>query len=163
MGRWRPITVGNILLCIFSSVLAGDSQSILIHEIQCGFVSCEGIAENSFLFARILKDGNIATRETAIVLIDFARAFDSVSHVYLFAALERLGICKVYQMIFKYLYGVSTNRLQVGREYSDRIRFARGVMQGNPASTELFKAALDPLICRLQRSGHGILLRGASQ
>ncbi|GBN96431.1 hypothetical protein AVEN_63120-1 [Araneus ventricosus] len=62
-----------------------------IHEIQRGFVPCDGIAENCLLFARILKNGNTVTDETAIVLLEFARAFDSVGHVHMFAALERLG------------------------------------------------------------------------
>ncbi|KAF8784074.1 Retrovirus-related Pol polyprotein type-1 like protein [Argiope bruennichi] len=164
MSTWRPITVGNLLLRLFCSMLAKRlSCSMPICEIQRGFVPCDGIAENNFLFARLLKDGNTSTPETAIVLLDFARAFDSVGHVHLFAALERLGVCNAYQQVFKYLYGVSTTRLQVGGGFSQPIRFERGVMQGNPASTELFKAALDPLICRLQRSGYGIMLRGASQ
>ncbi|GBL75893.1 hypothetical protein AVEN_234235-1 [Araneus ventricosus] len=62
-----------------------------IHEIQLGFVPCDGIAENNFLFALILKDGNTVTSETAIVLLGSARAFDSVGYVLLFSALERLG------------------------------------------------------------------------
>ncbi|GIY54754.1 retrovirus-related Pol polyprotein from type-1 retrotransposable element R2 [Caerostris darwini] len=36
-----------------------------------------------------------------------------------------------------------------------------GDVQGNPASTELFKAAIDPLICNLQESGDGVTLRRA--
>ncbi|GBN41578.1 hypothetical protein AVEN_113659-1 [Araneus ventricosus] len=87
------------------------SYSMPIHEIQRGFVPCDGIAENFLLFARILKDGNTVTDETAIVLLDFVRAFDSVGHVHLFAALERLGVCDAYQWIFRFLYGASTTRL----------------------------------------------------
>ncbi|GBM57462.1 hypothetical protein AVEN_229073-1 [Araneus ventricosus] len=72
MGTWRSITISNLL-----RILECDSQethkSMPIHEIQRGFVSCDGIADNNFLFVRILKDGNTTTRETAIVLLDFAR------------------------------------------------------------------------------------------
>ncbi|GBM91772.1 hypothetical protein AVEN_137528-1 [Araneus ventricosus] len=71
MGTWRPITVGNLLLRILCSVIAIRlSSSMPIHEIQFGFVPCDGIAEKSLLFARILKDGNTVTDETAIVLLD---------------------------------------------------------------------------------------------
>ncbi|GBM02284.1 hypothetical protein AVEN_58018-1 [Araneus ventricosus] len=92
-----------------------------IHEIERGFVPWDGIAENNFLLARILKDGrvseaqepklailrqtypkdgNTVTSETAIVLPDFAGTFDSVGHVHLFATLERLGVCDAYQRVF---------------------------------------------------------------
>ncbi|GBL97893.1 hypothetical protein AVEN_86779-1 [Araneus ventricosus] len=115
MGTWRPITVGNLFLRILCSVIARRlSSSMPIHEIQVGFVPCDGIAKNSLLFARILKDGNTVTDETAIVLLDCVRAFDSVGHVHLFAALERLGVCNAYQQVFRFLYGQSTTRLQAG-------------------------------------------------
>ncbi|GBN75164.1 hypothetical protein AVEN_272725-1 [Araneus ventricosus] len=50
MVTWRPITVGNLLLRIFCSIIARRlSSSMPIHEIQRGFVPCDGIAENCLL------------------------------------------------------------------------------------------------------------------
>ncbi|GIY32631.1 hypothetical protein CDAR_287321 [Caerostris darwini] len=40
--------------------------------------------------------GRTLSDATAIVLLDFARAFDSVGHAHLFAALNRLGTCDAY-------------------------------------------------------------------
>ncbi|GIY43160.1 hypothetical protein CDAR_502351 [Caerostris darwini] len=162
MGTWRPITLGNLLLRLFTSILAKRIASEApFNEIQRGFVPCDGITENIFLFARCLKEGSSQSDATAIVLLDFARAFDSVGHTHIFTALDRLGTCDAYTEVFRYLYAKASTRLQIGGVHTEAIQFKRGVMQGNPASTELFKAAIDPLICSLQKSGDGITLRGA--
>ncbi|KAF8789731.1 PiggyBac transposable element-derived protein like [Argiope bruennichi] len=164
IAKWRPITVDNLLLRVFCSAIAKRlSCSIPINENQRGFAPCDGIRENNVLFARLFIDESVSTPGTAIVLLDFARIFDSVGHVYLFAALERLGVCKAYQRVVPFLCSTSTTRIQVESEFSQPIRFVRDVMQGNAASTELFKAVLGPLICKLQRSGLGVMLRGTFQ
>lgn len=49
MSTWRPITVGNVLLRVFCSVIAKRlSSGMPINEIQRGFMPCDGISENCF-------------------------------------------------------------------------------------------------------------------
>ncbi|GIY31482.1 retrovirus-related Pol polyprotein from type-1 retrotransposable element R2 [Caerostris darwini] len=74
MGTWRPITVGNLLLRLFTSILSRRIASEApFNEIQHGFVPCDSITENVFLFARCLKEGSTQSDVTTIVLLDFAR------------------------------------------------------------------------------------------
>ncbi|KAF8789554.1 Retrovirus-related Pol polyprotein type-1 like protein [Argiope bruennichi] len=119
MATWRPITVDNLLLRVFCSAIAkGLSCSMPINENQRGLAPCDGIGENNFLFACLFRDGNVSTPETAIVLLDFTRVFDSVGHVHLFAALDRLGLCKAYQIIFRFLYSTSITMVSPDRSCS---------------------------------------------
>ncbi|GIY27822.1 retrovirus-related Pol polyprotein from type-1 retrotransposable element R2 [Caerostris extrusa] len=142
---------------LFTSILARKIASEApFNEIQLRFVPCDGNTKNNSSPA---VSGSTQIDVTAIVLLDFTRTFVSVGHKHIFAALDRLGTCDANFEIYRYLYAKACTRLQIDGVFSDPIHFQRGVMQGNPASTE-FKAAIDPLICNLQESGDSITIRG---
>ncbi len=85
LKNWRPISLLNISYKLASSCIAERVKSVLsniIHENQKGFVSGRYIGEN----VRLMYDMLFLTEEINLpgmfVLIDFEKAFDSVSHYF---------------------------------------------------------------------------------
>ena len=71
-------------------------------------------------------------------LLDVSKAFDSVAHGAIIAALERLG---VPAELITYVRGLYSNaQVLVGEKY---VSLGRGVRQGCPLSTFLFNAVID--------------------
>ncbi|KAG1935764.1 hypothetical protein F2P79_019048 [Pimephales promelas] len=85
----------------------------------------------------------------AVVFIDFAQAFDSVSHEHILSA---LGKSKSYTTVL--------TCVEVGGRNTPDIKVRVGVKQGDPLSPLLFNLALDPLIQGLERNGRGYIMEG---
>ncbi|KAF8789729.1 Retrovirus-related Pol polyprotein type-1 like protein [Argiope bruennichi] len=130
---------------------------MLINENQRGFALCDGIGENNFLSARLLREGNVSNPETAIVPLDFACVFDSVGHVHLFSALERLGElsgvkqgCPLSGILFNLAIDPAIRRLQEDSNRHRVLAFADDIalIEDTPA---LLQAKLDELFQELSR------------
>ena len=82
LKNWRPITLLNVSYKILSGVIAKRIKSILpkiIHENQKGFLAGRYIGENTRLMYDIIHECNSTNIPGLILLIDFEKAFDSVS------------------------------------------------------------------------------------
>ena len=82
LKNWRPISLLNVSYKILSSCIASRSKSVLhhlIHEDQKGFLSGRFIGENTRLTYNILQDCKSNNIPGMILIIDFEKAFDSIS------------------------------------------------------------------------------------
>ena len=82
LKNWRPITLLNSIYKFYSDILAERIKLILpklIHPDQKGFVNGRFIGENSRLTYDIINDCEIQNSKGLIILIDFEKAFDSIS------------------------------------------------------------------------------------
>ena len=82
MKNWRPISLLNVLYKLGSSCIAERMKSVLpniIHNDQKGFVSGRFIGENLRLIYDIMFEAKVQNIPGLILLIDFEKAFDSVS------------------------------------------------------------------------------------
>jgi hypothetical protein len=80
-----------------------------------------------------------------IGFIDYRKAFDSVEHPFLWAALKEQNIEDKYIRIFKKIYENSTAKIQLdklGREF----RLSRGIKQGCAVSPKFLNGALQKII-----------------
>ena len=91
LKNWRPISLLNVTYKIISACIANRLKQVLsylIHENQKGFLKNRFIGENT----RIIYDTLYAAKENNIpgilLLIDFEKAFDSVSWSFMYKALE---------------------------------------------------------------------------
>jgi len=90
INNWRPITIGSVVLRLFLRILTGRlTVSCPIHPRQRGFIASPGCSENTLL-AGVMKMSKTKKRSLAVVFVDFAKAFDTVSHEHLLGA-QRLG------------------------------------------------------------------------
>ena len=92
-GNWRPITIGSMILQLFSKLLhARLSSACPTHVRQRGFIRAPGCAENLFSLRTFVEGSHKEKTPLAVVFLDVARAFDTVSHEHLFAVLRRRGV-----------------------------------------------------------------------
>jgi hypothetical protein len=127
-----------MVLRSFHSLLCKRLTKIPLRKTQKGFMERDGIAENTAILKALLRRVRNSKRGAYLCFLDVSKAFDSVSHKAIVAALERLG---VPSELITYIICLYTDaKILVGDQY---IVLGRGVRQGCPLSTFLFNAVID--------------------
>lgn len=137
-SEFRPISVFSVLLRLFHAILEKRLSSVPLKSTQKGFIRRDGIAENSFILKSLLKYAKRQKHDCYLAFIDLSKAFDSVSHPAIVAALKRLGIPPRLISYIEALYQDSYTDIN-GR----RVKLGRGIRQGDALSTFLFNAVVD--------------------
>ena len=123
---------------LFSKLLHGRlSLACPIHEQQRGFRKSPGCSENLHILQSIIDSYWAGRKPLAVVLVDVAKAFDTVTHEHATAERPRRAHHKPDQEL---LSGRSHKRVR-----SDPIEMEVGVRQGCPLSP-LFNLAIDMLL-----------------
>ena len=129
-----------------------------LSDWQAGFRSERGCRDN-ILLLRVLYDNIIANNKHCVItFIDFAAAFDSVSHRFLDAALAKAGAKRKTRALFRTIYAAAQGAARVQGEdgkisMSQFFEVNRGVIQGDVMSPVLFILALDQLIQAVDTDG----------
>ena len=99
--------------------------------------------------------------EGYLILLDQQKAFDRVSHAYLFMVLEKMGFKGKFVTFIKALYSHPTCQVMVNGLLTDHIRLTRSVRQGCPISMLLFILASTPLMNMISSSDeiHGYITK----
>ena len=80
VSNWRPITIGSMVLRLFSSILYKRlSQACATCVRQKGFSTTPGCSENLLVVEGALKSSSKTGLPLAMVFIDLAKAFDCLS------------------------------------------------------------------------------------
>ena len=91
LENWRPITLLNCLYKIYSKTIAQRINQVLpqiIHSDQCGFVTGRYIGECVRTTMDVLEWANRKEKVGLLLLIDFKRAFDSISFDFIIKTLD---------------------------------------------------------------------------
>jgi hypothetical protein len=146
----RPIAMSNAVaklmaMAINRALAPAASQTIL--DRQRGFVRGRSITDN------ILETESMAIRfvkyyaaKSGIVLFDFAAAFPSLAHCFIFLVLLTMKFPQFLIDIIRKLYEECLIELLYGAEAHEPFRALAGIKQGCPLSGTLFALALDPFI-----------------
>ena len=95
LKNWRPISLLSVVCKIASSALAARLRTVLqkiISKTQSGFMSNFFIGENTLLIYDIIHYANCNDIPGLLMLIDFQKAFDSVSWKFLYSVLSIFGL-----------------------------------------------------------------------
>lgn len=68
------------------------------------------------------------------MLLNAAKAFDSVEWTYMFTILQKIGLPPLFINWIKLLYNQPTARIKVNRHVSEAIVIQKGMRQGCPLS-----------------------------
>lgn len=153
---YRPLSLLNTDTKILAKLLSKRLQPLMTFLVlpdQTGFITGRLTAHNTrTLFA--LSHYLTPHTKAAAVLLDAAKAFDSIEWPYLHTILQRIWLPPMFLQWIRVLYTAPTAPLKVNKYVSDTIKIARGTRQGCPLSPLLFALALEPLASRIRQGHH---------
>ena len=163
LKNWRPISLLNTTYKVFSGIIANRLKAVLntlIHENQKGFLSGRFIGENTRLMYDIISQTEVQDKPGMVLLLDFEKAFDSVSWNYIIKVLQFLNFGDYFIHLVKIIpANIKLCVIQHGF-FSEFFSIGRGCRQGGPASPYIFLLCVEiiGLMIRENRDITGIYL-----
>lgn len=156
LNNWRPITIGSILLRLFSRILTARlTKACPLNPRQRGFIKAAGCSENLKLLQTIIRSAKREHRPLGVVFVDIAKAFDTVSHQHILHVLQQRKVDPHIIELVRDMYKNINTCITTKKTQTDPIQIRVGVKQGDPMSPLLFNLAMDPLLCKLEESNNG--------
>ncbi|CAI5967350.1 unnamed protein product [Closterium sp. NIES-65] len=101
LGNYRPITLLSTVYKIIAKVMASRLKAV-IHEVisedQYGFIPGRQLAGAVSVVADAIEAGANGKEDWYLMMIDFQKAFDSISRDYLFGTLRKLGLPEDFEI-----------------------------------------------------------------
>ncbi|CAI7799444.1 unnamed protein product [Closterium sp. NIES-53] len=157
--NYRPITLLNSTYKLVARVLANRMRKVLhkvISEEQFEFLPGRRLADGVSLIADIVDAAKCKDADWHLLLVDFQKAFDSVSRAYLFGTMERMGFPRKFVQWCEGLRAGATTRLLLNGWLGEPVAVRKGVRQGCPLAPYLFLCAVEPLCQEAIRRKLGI-------
>ena len=163
-ANYRCICLLNHAYKILSVVLMKrliKECELFLSEWQAGFRAGRGCRDN-ILLLRILYDFVLKGKlDCVVTFIDYKAAFDSLSHKFIDAVLNRAGASRKSRAIFRAIYEAAKGIVRVNgilgkKIFSEAFNIGRGVVQGDIVSPLLFILALDQIIQKYDTGGVGV-------
>ena len=93
-----------------------------------------------------------APQESSVLLTDFAAAYPSVNHSWIFSVIENTGLPAFLCRFLRNIYRDSITHVEFAGAKRGQFLMAKEVRQGCPASGFLFAMAFDPIFRWLQET-----------
>lgn len=142
---FRPLSIAAVAVRQLHRIIALRLvRTDIIDKRQRGLV--DGCAENITVLSALIADAKARLRELHILVTDIAKAFDSVSHHAIEAALLLYGLPRVIVDYIMRVYRESKTIIECGDEESPLISVMSGVRQGDPMSSWIFALIMSLII-----------------
>ena len=155
IGNWRPITLLSIFYKIISGAYAERLKKVLpliVHKSQKAYLSNRNIADvtkNIYDTMHYLEENEITS---TLVLVDFSKAFDSISHDFIYNTMKLFGFGPDFIAAIKILLTKRESEVNVAGNSTKKFKLERGVPQGDPISAYLFILCIEILTTRLRNN-----------
>ena len=139
--NWRPISLLNVSYKLASACIANRIKSVLpnlISEDQTGFVPNRFIGENVRLLYDLLNYTDVNKIPGMLLLIDFEKAFDTVSHDFILKTLKAFKFGNDIRRWFETLYKNASSSVIINGNISRPFQIQRSCRQGDPLSPYIF-------------------------
>ena len=161
MNGWRPISLMNIDVKLYSKVLAERLKTVckeVIGDEQLAYLSGNDIHEGHLLLNRALEMARKKKISGLLCCIDFKAAFDSVRHKFIFTSLKHMGVGDKLINMLKTLYSSNQSAVMNFGTTTNRISLERSCRQGDPVSAYLFILGMEILLNKLRKLKLGMKL-----
>ncbi|CAI5480026.1 unnamed protein product, partial [Closterium sp. Yama58-4] len=159
LNNYRPITLLNFAYKVLARVVADRMKSVLhmvISPEQYGFIPGRRLSDAVALVADIIEGAKSDKDDCHMLLVDFQKAFDSVSRDFLFQVLESMGFPERFVGWVKGLHEGTTTKLLINGWLGEGADVVSGVRQGCPLAPYLFLCAVEPLALEVERKELGL-------
>ncbi|CAI5940875.1 unnamed protein product [Closterium sp. NIES-65] len=129
LGNHRPITLLSTVYKIVSKVMASRLKRVLhevISEDQYGFIPGRQLADAVATVADAIEAGANGKEGWYLLMIDFQKAFDSISRDYLFNTLQKLGLPEEFLTWMEGLHREAGTRLHINGWRGKMLQWIRG-------------------------------------
>ena len=162
--NWRPIALTNADYRILARVLNNRLKKLahrLVAKTQTSSVPGRAMTDSLKLFREIFRRCRDEAWSGSLVQLDQVKAFDNLSHRYLWRVLEHKGVPRRFVDLLKLLYRDAEVFPQVNGWRGEGVVLRSGVKQGCPLSPLLYVLALDPVLEKIEKDRRlaGIALR----
>ena len=151
--NYRPITLLNsdykLLTKVLTLQLIEDIKK-MIHRDQAGFILGRSIFDHIRLTRIMTKFAETSEKNGAVVVLDQEKAYDKITHQYLWKTLETFKLPHLFIKTVKELYKNAWTTVAINGVLSPQYKVKRGVRQGDPLSCFLFDVGIEPLACLIR-------------
>jgi len=155
LANWRPITLENCDLKIFSRILSNRTQRViakLIGKEQTGFIAGRRIHHSVLSIETAINSGQ---HGSYLLSLDWSKAYDKVNHQWLSHCLNNFGFPKEFTRTIEDIFYNRNASVSV-EEHEEVLQCKQGVPQGDPIAPLLFVLALEPLLAAARVAIQGI-------
>ena len=151
----RPITCLNTSYKLITAAINHNlhkiegSQNMLQLDQRGGKPRSMGCTDNLLVDRMVLEDAQFSLKNLTCTWVDLKKAFDSVSHPWLFRCLECHGVPVVLIDFIKNIVKTWEISIEIntknGKEKIETIKVNRGILQGDSFCVTLFIMSVNPL------------------
>ena len=155
VANYRPVTVLNTDYKILTKAIATRLSVIapsIIHPDQAGFIRGRSIFDQIDQTATTINYAKLKGINGGIVALDQEKAYDKITHPYLWKILEKFAFPERMINLIKTLYEGAKTSVMINGMISDPFHVTRGVRQGDPMSCILFDLSIEPLAANIRAS-----------
>ena len=161
LKNWRPITLLTTDYKILSKALANRLHEVLpliIHSDQTASIRGRTINDNARLLHDVIAYANTYSVPLAVVSVDQMKAFDRVSHDFLFKGLKRFGFGPSFIQWIQVLYNSVSSSVKVNGWLTAFVHLERGLRQGCPLSMPLYVLTAESMAINIRSNPriHGV-------
>lgn len=162
IGNYRPISLQPTLYKLFASCLeerlAKYTEKLQPVE-QAGFRRNYSTVDHIYCLELVIEKYEEMNRPLYLAFIDYAKAFDSISHGSIWKALQECEVPTEAIEIIQDIYKKSKSRIILDKSGTE-IGIYRGVRQGDPLSPRIFITVLQSIMMTLKWENKGINING---
>ena len=165
LKNWRPITLLTTDYKILTKALANRLQRVMpliVHTDQTASVKGRTINDNVRLLHDVIYYANYCDIPLAVITVDQLKAFDRVSHDFLFTVLDAFGFGPAFTQWIRVLYNSVSSSVLTNGWLTSFIGLRRGLRQGCALSMPLYVLTAEALAINIRANSkiHGLLPPG---